>query len=116
MTFVTKDSGERAQLGNGMVRDVETGKLDFTLMLDGPMFVRWVGLLNRGAMKYTPRNWMLALLDTNPETRAATTERFRRSALRHMIQWARGETDEDHAAAVFFNLNGYEAMRETEPK
>ena len=30
--------------------------------------------------------------------------RFRASALRHMMQWQAGEADEDHAAAVIFNL------------
>jgi hypothetical protein len=39
-------------------------------------------------------------------------ERFRESAARHFVQWMNGERDEDHAAAVVFNLNGYEYVRE----
>jgi hypothetical protein len=35
-------------------------------------------------------------------------ERFRESAFRHFLQWFNGETDEDHAAAVYFNINGAE--------
>jgi hypothetical protein len=38
-------------------------------------------------------------------------ERFRASAVRHFVQWLQGATDEDHAAAVIFNLNGYEYVR-----
>jgi hypothetical protein len=38
-------------------------------------------------------------------------ERFRMSAARHFEQWLRGDTDEDHAAAVFFNINGAEYTR-----
>lgn len=39
-------------------------------------------------------------------------ERFRESAARHFFQWMRGDTDEDHAAAVVFNLNGYEYVKD----
>src|SRR5688572_8119821 len=53
--FVTKDSGERKTFDSGMVRDVTTDKTDYTLVLDGPMFERWAGLLKRGAVKYDKR-------------------------------------------------------------
>lgn len=39
-------------------------------------------------------------------------DRFRASALRHCIQWYVGETDEDHGAAVYFNISGYEMVKE----
>lgn len=102
--FVVKDSGTRAEFESGMVRDVEDDKADYTLVLDGPMFDRWAEHLTKGAKKYAPRNWMLAAGDEE-------YERFRRSALRHFIQWYRGELDEDHASAVFFNINGAEYVR-----
>lgn len=114
--FVTKDSGARTELANGMVRDTEDGKPDYTLVFDGPMFKRWAELLTRGAVKYAPRNWMKALLSTNRLDRLKTKARFMRSATRHYVQWLWGERDEDHAAAVIFNINGYEAMRDTDPK
>lgn len=114
--YITKDSGARTELANGMVRDTEAGKPDYTLTLDGPMFERWTGLLGRGAVKYEARNWMKALESDDPEARTKTKERFKRSAIRHMMQWLRGDTDEDHAAAVFFNINGYEAMIATDAK
>lgn len=102
--FVIKDSGERAQFSGGMVRDVTTGKTDFSLALDGPMFTRWAIHLTKGAVKYAKRNWMKA----EGEEEYA---RFRESALRHFLQWFNGDTDEDHASAVFFNLNGAEYVK-----
>jgi hypothetical protein len=29
-----------------------------------------------------------------------------------MFQWFRGDSDEDHAAAVIFNINGFEYVKE----
>ena len=98
-TYGLKDSGKRQEFESGMVRDVTEGKTDYTLVLDGPMFERWAAHMTKGAQKYEARNWMKA------EGEAELT-RFRESALRHLLQWMRGDTDEDHAAAVFFNING----------
>jgi hypothetical protein len=102
--FAVKDSGQRMQFDSGMVRDITEGKIDYSLVLDGPMFQRWAEHLTRGAQKYDKRNWMKARGE-------AEYERFRESALRHFIQWFRGETEEDHAAAVFFNINGAEFVK-----
>lgn len=102
--FTVKDSGKREEFDSGMVRDVTEGKTDYSLTLDGPMFDRWAIHLTKGALKYSKRNWMLAAGD-------GEYERFRESALRHFLQWFRGETDEDHAAAVFFNINGAEYVK-----
>lgn len=99
-----KDSGERIQFESGMVRDITEGKVDYTLVLDGPMFHRWAAHLTAGAQKYSKRNWMLASGD-------GEYERFRESAFRHFLQWFRGDTDEDHAAAVMFNINGAEYVK-----
>lgn len=103
--FVVKDSGERAQFDSGMVRDVTTDKTNVSLVFDGPMFWRWAVHLTKGAIKYALRNWMKA----NGESEL---ERFRQSASRHFYQWYRGDVDEDHAAAVFFNINGAEYVKE----
>lgn len=104
MEFEVKDSGERQQFDSGMVRDVTTGKPNPALCLDGPMFHRWSDHLTKGAVKYEVRNWMKAAGD-------AEYERFRESAFRHFLQWWNGDTDEDHAAAVFFNVNGAEYVK-----
>lgn len=66
-----------------------------------PFFWRYVDLMKRGAEKYTDRNWMQA----NGEAELA---RFRESAARHFFQWYFGDRDEDHGAAVWFNVNGAE--------
>lgn len=104
--FVIKDSGKREEFASGMVRDTTGDKMDYTLVvLDGPMFERWAEHLRKGTKKYAKRNWMKAEGD-------AEYERFRESALRHLMQWLRGDRDEDHAAAVFFNINGAEYVLE----
>jgi hypothetical protein len=99
-----RDSGERQMFDSGMVRDVSDGKVDYLLLRDGPMLERWAVHMTLGSYKYTKRNWMLASGD-------AEYERFRESAARHFEQWLRGDTDEDHGAAVFFNINGAEYVK-----
>lgn len=105
--YVTKDSGQRQEYASGMRRDVQQGKPRFDLIFpegvayDDQLLTRFAGLLERGAAKYGDNNWQLA--DSEEELK-----RFRASGLRHMIQWACGETDEDHATAVIFNLMAYE--------
>ncbi len=61
-------------------------------------------LYERGASKYGRRNWQLA--DSDEEL-----ERFKSSAMRHFLQYICGEEDEDHAAAVFFNINAIEYIK-----
>jgi hypothetical protein len=102
--FTTKDSGKRMSFDSGMVRDTQEGKTLYHLIFSGPMLERWAGLLTRGAAKYNEDNWMKA-------EGQAEYRRFKASAARHFVQWMRGDTDEDHAAAVFFNLNGAEYVK-----
>lgn len=108
--FITKDSGERQDFASGMVRDTTAGKCLWHKVFDGPLLKRWAQLLTRGAEKYPDdeigsANWMLA-------DGIAERERFRQSAFRHFCQWYNGDTDEDHAAAVFFNINGCEFVKD----
>lgn len=105
MTFKIKDSGERVEFPGGMVRDVTDGKTDWSLVADGPMLQRWAEHLTRGAGKYGRGNWLLASGD-------AEYQRARESAFRHFMQWWYGETDEDHAAAVVFNINQAEYIKD----
>ena len=81
-----------------MKRDVSTSKCKPHLVLEGPMFERWAALMTRGAEKYGDNNWKKA-------KGSAELTRARESAFRHFMQWWRGESDEDHAAAVVFNIN-----------
>src|SRR5690606_9127477 len=46
---------------------------------------------------YNDRNWEKA-------NSAEEVTRMKSSAFRHFMQWFCGETDEDHAAAVIFNI------------
>lgn len=105
-----KDSGKRLHFESGMVRDVDDTKPAFHLVIPNGipyeelMLTRWAELLRKGAIKYAERNWELA--DSDEEL-----ERAKASAFRHFMQWFTGETDEDHAAAVFFNINEVETIR-----
>lgn len=99
-----KDSGERVEFPSGMVRDVCRGKVNWLLVRSGPMLRRWAQHLTAGAEKYEEDNWLKA--SGEEELR-----RFKQSACRHFEQWIGGETDEDHAAAVFYNINGAEYVK-----
>lgn len=103
--FTVKDSGARMEFDSGMVRDITEGKVNWALVADGPMLRRYAEHLTKGAVKYNPRNWMKA-------TGEEEYNRFRESAFRHFMQWYYGDEDEDHAAAVFFNINGAEYVKE----
>lgn len=110
MKYKTKDSGARQDYKSGMRRDLQEGKADFHLCLPKDMpyskqlFTRWAELMSRGRDKYGLRNWELA--NSKEEL-----ERFKSSAFRHFIQWVSDEDDEDHAAAVIFNLNSAEYVK-----
>jgi hypothetical protein len=110
VSFEVKDSGQRQQFDSGMVRDVADGKTEWHRVADGPMLQRWAEHLTKGGVKYPDvapgvANWTLA-------AGAVEWARFRASAFRHFMQWFFGARDEDHAAAVYFNINGAEYVRE----
>jgi len=111
--YAIKDSGQREMFDGGMVRDIEEGKIDYTNLFEWfePMGTRYAEHMTKGRAKYPDPepgvpNWTLA--DPTPEM----YQRFKRSAARHFKQWLRGDTDEDHAAAVLFNINGAEYVKE----
>jgi hypothetical protein len=128
--YTTKDSGERAQFDSGMQRDVSTDKLRPDLAIDGVLFWRYIGLMTRGAVKYDARNWLKGVygpdeLDWPVDLRTDEQLRFHESAARHFFQWyltndplfnalypelVEEWQEEDHAAAVVFNLNGFETV------
>lgn len=102
--FITKDSGKRKKWDSGFVRDIDTGKPRYDL-IPHEMLTRLAELMTRGAEKYGVDNWKLA--DSEEEI-----NRFKQSAFRHFIQWIKGDTDEDHASAILFNVNSYEWHKE----
>lgn len=93
-----------------MRRDTAHGKPDFALLVaagdsyEDCLLTRWAALMARGADKYGERNWELA-------SSKEEFDRFRSSAFRHFMQWYTGELDEDHAAAVLFNINAAEFVK-----
>lgn len=102
--YVTKDSGERVSFDSGMVRDTQENKPRFDLLyIDGMPYelqpqTRHAALLARGAEKYGEKNYLLA--NSQEEY-----DRFKASAARHFAQFMSGETDEDHFAAIRFNID-----------
>lgn len=95
-SFVVKDSGKREEYASGMRRDTTEGKPLYTL-IPRELLRRYAMHLTKGAEKYGRENWKLA--NSQEEL-----DRFRDSAFRHFIQWMDGERDEDHLAAVIFNM------------
>src|ERR1019366_679562 len=101
--YETRDSGTREQFKSGMVRDTQNGKPRYDL-IDRAFLKRWADLMARGAQKYGEENWRQASGESE-------LKRFRASAIRHMYQWLDGDTTEDHAAAIAFNVAGAEMTR-----
>lgn len=94
--FETLDSGEREEFETGARRDSREGKGRYDLIPVEPLR-RWALLMERGAKKYGDRNW----------EKGMNLSRFIDSAMRHLEQLRDGQTDEDHAAAVLFNVGAY---------
>lgn len=101
-SFRVLDSGERKEYDSGLRRDTTEGKPDYTL-IPRFLFPRWAQHMLLGAVKYGRENWKKA--GGSPESAQEELERFQSSALRHMFQWIDGDTDEDHACAVMFNVS-----------
>lgn len=103
-------NGALVNFSGGGVRDAESGKPRFDLIrpknvpyLD-QMLTRFATHLGRGAEKYAARNW-------EQFSDESALERAKSSAARHFEQWFNGETDEDHAAAVWFNVMAAEYVK-----
>jgi hypothetical protein len=93
-----------------MVRDTQDGKVEWHRIFEGPMARRLAIHLTKGAKKYPDNengtaNWTKA-------NSATEWRRFKQSAARHFAQWLYDERDEDHGAAVMFNINGAENTRD----
>lgn len=94
--FETKDTGQRRNFETGARRDVNAGKGRYDLI--SPIMIRRLAqLMERGAIKYGPDNWLLGM----------PLRQYLDSANRHLWQLLAGEEDEDHAAAVIFNIMAF---------
>lgn len=101
--FVVKDSGKREEYVSGMRRDTQEGKPNFNL-LPRDFLRRWAIHMTKAVAKYGRDNWTLA--NSKEEL-----QRFEDSALRHMMQWLDGDVEEDHAAAIAFNVAAAERVK-----
>jgi hypothetical protein len=79
----------------GGARDDSTGKPRYDLIPPGPL-KRTAELYERGGRIRGDHNW----------TRGVPVSRCIESAMRHLEQFRAGDTDEDHAAAVVWNVLG----------
>lgn len=95
---------------SGMKREPQNNRERFDLIAPNcipyneTMLYRWAMLMAKGCDKYGERNWEKA--SSNDEL-----SRFKQSAFRHFMKWIQGEVDEDHAAAVMFNISGAEMVK-----
>jgi hypothetical protein len=111
MKYTTKDSGKRKVYASGMNRDMSEGKPRFYLIMpraipyQNQLLTRWAELMARGAEKYDARNWEKA---QGQEEEDHAIE----SLLRHTMQFIHGEDDEDHAAAILFNTQEIDYIRQ----
>ena len=91
-----KDSGDRTQFGTGAVRDLRAGKGRFDLMPCHAM-KRLARHYENGAVKYGDRNW----------EKGIPLSKYLDSAIRHLYAFLGGSREEDHLAAVAWNVMGY---------
>lgn len=90
-----KDSGDRTRFSSGAVRDMHAGKGRCDL-LPACALLRLARHYEDGAAKYGDRNW----------ERGIPAHSFVDSAMRHLLKYMDGWTDEDHLCAAAWNLIG----------
>ena len=99
------DSGDRTEFSSGAVRDMHEGKGRFDLL---PMCVlmRLARHYEAGSKKYGDRNW----------EKGIPCHSFADSAIRHLVKYMDGWTDEDHLIAAIWNLCGLAWTEEKKPE
>lgn len=100
-----KDSGSRQQFNSGAVRDNGKGKGRFDL-LSTQMLFRLAKHYENGALKYEPRNFEKGM----PISRCVDV------AMRHLTKYLAGWNDEDHLAAVCWNIAAIMLYEERMPE
>lgn len=91
-----KTTGTPRQFATGAQRDADAGKARFDL-LPVTALERVSKHYAAGAAKYGENNWRKGI----------PRQEFLKSGLRHLFFLIRGDRDEDHAAAVVWNLLGF---------
>ena len=104
-----KDSGikdgEMTVFASGAVRDKKTGKGRCDL-LPACVLLRLAKHYERGAERFGPYNWQKGI----------PCHSFVDSALRHLLKFMDGQTDEDHLIAAIWNLCGLAWTEEKLPE
>ena len=98
------DSGERRQFETGAVRDMQAGKGRCDL-LPACALLRLARHYEAGAQKYEDRNW----------EKGIPISVMMDSAMRHLLKYMDGQTDEDHLVAAAWNIMGAMWMEEKRP-
>jgi hypothetical protein len=98
--FELKVPTEVKKFETGAVRSSSEGRGRFDL-IPFEMLERWAVLMEKGCVARGERNWEKGMALVG----------YISSAFRHLIALARGKRDEDHAAALFFNIAGFEWTR-----
>lgn len=91
--FALKDSGKVRVFDSGAQRDAADDKERFDLLPVNAL-ARVSGHYAKGAKKYGENNWRKGI----------PRREFLKSGLRHLFKLVRGDVDEDHAAAVAWNI------------
>jgi hypothetical protein len=102
--YPVKDSGKRFESSDGMVRDTSENKPQFTLMFpkgvpyEEQLMTRVADLYHKGGVKYGARNWEKSCTEES-------LAKHEDCLMRHVVKFLLGMEDEDHAAAVVWNVN-----------
>jgi hypothetical protein len=102
--FKINDTGNRVISESGMSRSSTEGRPRYDLIWK-PGLKRLAEHMGKGVKIHGERNWEKASTE-------AELARFKESANRHFEQWMMDENEEDHVAAVIFNMFGVEMVRE----
>ena len=105
LRYTIQDSGQRREFDTGAVRDMQEGKGRCDL-LPACAILRLAKHYESGAQKYEDRNWeqgipISVMID---------------SAMRHLLKYMDGQTDEDHLVAAAWNIMGTMWMEEKKPE
>ena len=93
MNQIMKDSGKREHFDTGAVRENAPDKGRYDLI--SPIMLKRLALvMERGAKKYSSRNWEMGM----------PLHRYIDAALRHISQYLEGMRDEDHLGQAIFNV------------
>lgn len=105
MNIEIKNSGERQVYDSGAQRDNSKGKGRYDL-IPTQALMRLARHYELGALKYNDRNWEQGM----------PISRYVDAAMRHLVKYIGGWNDEDHLAAILFNIMAVMHHEKTYPK